>query len=634
MDFVITKVNGQDITEHSEALRAFETSPEPILVEVRRSGSSCLNSLMSTAVQTDDLDRVIYEIPECELDDDDDEIEFLLNDSLDYEVVTLNKCKGEPLGLNLTFSNLGEAEDEAASKCECLVFIESVAKDGVADKDGRVRAGDQVLQVNGVSVTSQQQASGLFAETESLNEVTLLVSRFAAKDLDDYDLVSTSFIIKSGEEDGAEEEEEKSDESCDPNIINKSTESKSEKSEEAKKLAEQRLKIIDQQLSALSKKMAVITLDSTLPWAAGAAPEAPSAMRPFGDSENEHIYETISEASDAEPIYSLPYEPGKSKSVSREVWVDVEPPRKSPSSDKEKDSSSAYNTGESCRSIPLTLDLNQPKANVSKSPSQQHQNDSGFSCDRCRQCMGLSSLESPSKEKSRQLSQKEVPNTMYTNAANLQRTIQLQQEMFRQAITSKKQTSPKCPTTPPRSQQQPLPPRPTNPVYCPPNLSNYQFVSGYGVVRCNSTGRSEQRPQVKQQEKTKVIEEEPVMIWKVKRKADGTRYITRRPVRNKILQERAHKISEERAGLTTDDDTMSELKIGRYWNKEERKKHLERAKERRKRQEAVIREKEEAKQGKSKTCSAPKRREQQTRCPPTAVIGCNKMGGILSVTTV
>lgn len=51
------------------------------------------------------------------------------------------------------------------------------------------------------------------------------------------------------------------------------------------------------------------------------------------------------------------------------------------------------------------------------------------------------------------------------------------------------------------------------------------------------------------------------MEWKVKRRPDGSRYIARRPVRNRILKNRAIKISEERAGLTTEDDTISELKV-------------------------------------------------------------------------
>lgn len=41
--------------------------------------------------------------------------------------------------------------------------------------------------------------------------------------------------------------------------------------------------------------------------------------------------------------------------------------------------------------------------------------------------------------------------------------------------------------------------------------------------------------------------------------------------------------------MTTDDDTMSEMKMGRYWSKEERKQHLVRAKEQRRRREFMMR---------------------------------------------
>ncbi|XP_055973853.1 PDZ domain-containing RING finger protein 4 [Sorex fumeus] len=82
---------------------------------------------------------------------------------------------------------------------------------------------------------------------------------------------------------------------------------------------------------------------------------------------------------------------------------------------------------------------------------------------------------------------------------------------------------------------------------------------------------------------------EPKMEWKVKIRSDGTRYITKRPVRDRILKERALKIKEERSGMTTDDDTISEMKMGRYWSKEERKQHLVRAKEQRRRREFMMR---------------------------------------------
>ncbi|XP_048206907.1 PDZ domain-containing RING finger protein 4 [Perognathus longimembris pacificus] len=82
---------------------------------------------------------------------------------------------------------------------------------------------------------------------------------------------------------------------------------------------------------------------------------------------------------------------------------------------------------------------------------------------------------------------------------------------------------------------------------------------------------------------------EPRMEWKVKVRSDGTRYITKRPVRDRLLKERALKIKEERSGMTTDDDTMSELKMGRYWSREERKQHLVKAKEQRRRREFMLR---------------------------------------------
>uniref|UniRef100_T1KVD8 Uncharacterized protein n=1 Tax=Tetranychus urticae TaxID=32264 RepID=T1KVD8_TETUR len=50
--------------------------------------------------------------------------------------------------------------------------------------------------------------------------------------------------------------------------------------------------------------------------------------------------------------------------------------------------------------------------------------------------------------------------------------------------------------------------------------------------------------------------------WKVKKRPDGTRYITCKPIRNPILKEQAQIINQERLGLTTDDDAMSELKVG------------------------------------------------------------------------
>ncbi|XP_008827776.1 PDZ domain-containing protein 4 isoform X2 [Nannospalax galili] len=82
--------------------------------------------------------------------------------------------------------------------------------------------------------------------------------------------------------------------------------------------------------------------------------------------------------------------------------------------------------------------------------------------------------------------------------------------------------------------------------------------------------------------------EAPRMEWKVKVRSDGTRYVAKRPVRDRLLKARALKIREEHSGMTIDDDAVSEMKMGRYWSKEERKQHLIRAREQRKRREFMM----------------------------------------------
>ncbi|XP_051961890.1 PDZ domain-containing protein 4-like [Xyrauchen texanus] len=80
----------------------------------------------------------------------------------------------------------------------------------------------------------------------------------------------------------------------------------------------------------------------------------------------------------------------------------------------------------------------------------------------------------------------------------------------------------------------------------------------------------------------------PRMEWKVKIRSDGSHYVVKRPVRDRLLKARAMKICEERSGMTTDDDAVSEMKMGRYWSKEERKQQLLRAREQRRRREFMM----------------------------------------------
>ena len=166
-------------------------------------------------------------------------------------------------------------------------------------------------------------------------------------------------------------------------------------------------------------------------------------------------------------------------------------------------------------------------------------------------------------------------STMYTNAENLQQTIWLQQQLFQQQLLQKQQTQ-----SGKRNLQL---------------MSTIEEDAHGGSFTKSSSSRNNQDRYVRKgsepSERVQTYERkclEATSEWRMKRRADGSRYITRRPTRDRLLRDRAHQISEERAGMTTDDDTLSELKLGRYWSKEERRQHVEKARERRQRQEELI----------------------------------------------
>lgn len=245
-------------------------------------------------------------------------------------------------------------------------------------------------------------------------------------------------------------------------------------------------------------------------------------------SDTEHIYETIPE-SDSEPIYACPYEqrsnlvPTKCCSSSR-----------SNSSGEEKDSSSAYNTGESCNSNPITLKLHNEKDHHKSTlvlcpPKSPH----GSGCN-CGSRKEKKERSQGSKRNSLVREDEALPsNTMYTNAANLEQTMLLQQQLFKEALNRRNHNEKKTKS---------------HGEFQAPNLAQYQFVGSQQVCTSSAWVPPEDDCNVR-------------MEWKVKRRADGTRYITRRTVRNRILKTRAVKISEERAGHTTEDDTVSEMKV-------------------------------------------------------------------------
>ncbi|KYQ50692.1 PDZ domain-containing RING finger protein 4 [Trachymyrmex zeteki] len=304
-------------------------------------------------------------------------------------------------------------------------------------------------------------------------------------------------------------------------------------------------------------------------------------------SDTEHIYETISK-SDSEPIYSSPYEHHQqhwtqqtnhtmttqhsgiaqnylNKGQQNQKWYSFS---KSNSSGEEKDSTSAYNTGESCHSNPLTLELHQEKDHYKsmlvlcppKTSQQQQQQKVGCNCPMpvlptatfavVKQSSKNQNVKKSSSslhyynrnrnESSLMNANTMAADTVYTNVANLQQTMMLQQQLFKQALNHKNFTSKEMFTSGARKPK-------SYGNFQAPNLTQYQFVGSQQV--CTST------TWIPPEDKSEVQ-----MEWKVKRRADGTRYIARRPVRNWILRNRAIKITDERTGYTKD-DTMSEMKV-------------------------------------------------------------------------
>ena len=143
---------------------------------------------------------------------------------------------------------------------------------------------------------------------------------------------------------------------------------------------------------------------------------------------------------------------------------------------------------------------------------------------------------------------------VYTNIDNLERTMLAQQEKLLNQVNQKPQFI--------------APPPPQHP---PPSTNHHEQSTSFMTDHRENT--------------------ESNWEWKIKVRPDGTRYIARRPVRNLLLRQRERQIAEERSGFTTDDDAVSEIKTGKFWTKDERRKHVELSKERRKRQEDVIRTK-------------------------------------------
>lgn len=245
------------------------------------------------------------------------------------------------------------------------------------------------------------------------------------------------------------------------------------------------------------------------------------------------------------------------------------------------DLTSAYNTGNSCCSTPVlpqkvitpcTTEQKRPlpdgqpfstpprktrssEVNPGASPNSTNMASQTVDCKQTSK-----TVPEACRRKSLQKLYTQYVDVMYTNQANLEHTIMVQQKLFSQQIqlNSRKQRD-------------------------------------NGVTESKSSGaqQSAHRIPVSSPAEHCYLEEQTPMEWVVKRRSDGSRYIARRPLRNRILKDRAQRLAQERSGVTTDDDAASEMKLGRYWSRDKRKLHLEKARFHRQQKELLQRQKME-----------------------------------------
>ncbi|KAL5013272.1 hypothetical protein ScPMuIL_007542 [Solemya velum] len=712
------EVNGQDLSQatHEEAVEAFRTAKEPIVVEVlRRVNKTKIKSrsptMVSIGTQTDEdiygLNRpptppaVYYPFhtsglcqpasrrpvafsPSADMGLTDIEMahQFEYDDpyfderpyDVEYEEVTLHRpSTHEKLGLTLCYGSL---EDDMTD-----IFISEVEACSIAANDGRIREGDQILQINGMDVHCRDQAIKLF--TEQSADISLLLARpqFQLDDgfMDEHNVVLDDLrmdILEKHHQDnmqimasmlarghideeggttdtattenshkhekdsgvGRTDESTKNDESSEQEnvdgectnlptqyqakcglahrTLHRSNESftssdvlehdmvnniSAEDCQQFREVLANRCNdskrknsesSIENELALLNKEMEDIQFECQ---------EIVEAhMR-----ENEKTQQLQKEIYRLDPHRSPRVVPrmgtrleymkhiAAHESLENSLKRDGSSPKLGQqamkASEKDTSTTSAYNTGESCRSTPLTLELNQASdegdkgfknsmlclATPTNNPSLSDTEKQTQTPARSRECSSEENIicNNNNKTPNGSVDLKDLKNlndlkehgkmgeslqdiymkysdVMYTNHANLQHTIAIQQRLFQQQMDQRSRIH-----------------------------SNTQ--------KGQNSNDGGQNPNDSQAGISATPPDSGQMEWVVKRRPDGTRYVTRRPIRNKMLKERAKKISEERCGMTTDDDTMSELKMGRYWSKGDRKRHLEKAKDHKKKRELM-----------------------------------------------
>ncbi|KMZ07271.1 slo-interacting protein 1 isoform X1 [Drosophila simulans] len=592
--------------------------------------------------------------------------EQCLEPEIDIEEVTLVKgvehSSSNQIGLIVTSSGLQQSSTDTDKLRNVLeqsedVFISGVQPESIAYRDGRLRQGDQILRINGLDVKNQEELETQIAGSST--SVTLLVSRIIyPEDDDDEDIhfeYANTFLpddytnvvdkldkvllthVQSLEE--LSHESAMQSDKC-YHIPEKNS------SDSNVKISSLAKNIIEQSTKSCSKIKLRPNASLNYRTKINQPLSQEEVHLQYEYDESEHIYETIPEDSESEPVYCSPYQrlnktsigccaspiaskPAESLETTmqqqtqrvaqwlglkpkatyqkpRQTLVGRPPPLKlvqqpacsrvftlrstltntsaSSSSgvayssygqnnvvtgnaaapgEEVDNSSSAYNTGGS---------------NNSASPHQNTTNpDEGIATGRKLDSTVIDSpndhLDSPGvssmlllpfgKSGRIGLCSSNLPTAYvserYTNVGSENEIYPLKSDIEILRVKQTDDSYSHCPQ------------------FNAPNLSSYHFVSSQEVAnRCHISTSIQKNETLLNGESAEDIP----MVWKVKRRPDGTRYIVKRPVRNRP-QVAFRKNMRCNEVTTTEEDTISEVKIGRYWTKEERKRHIERAREKR-----------------------------------------------------
>ncbi|XP_036957957.1 E3 ubiquitin-protein ligase PDZRN3-B isoform X4 [Acanthopagrus latus] len=675
--YEVCQVNGKDLSKatHDQAVEAFRTAKEPIMVQVLRRpphtklvGPVADFQVSDSSTQTDITLQHIMALtklppsspPMTELEeyllpeehppghayfDPNDFLEGIQQDiereELEYEEVDLYRANiHDKLGLTICYRT--DDEDEAG------IYISEIDPNSIAAKDGRIREGDKIIQINGVEIQNREEAVALLTSEENQN-ISLLVARpeiqldegWMDDDRNDFlddlhmdmleqqhhqamQFTASMLQQKKHEEDGGTTDTAtllSNHHEKDSGVGRTDESTRNDESSEQENLGDDQTTASNTLGSCRKLTYSQDTLGSIdLPFSGESFISADYADTDFlgiTADECERFRELLElkcqmRNSGAQGLYCQgggaggQDQDGVDKELEllneelrtieleclnivrahkmqllreqcRESWMlhnsgfrnyntsidarrhelsDItELPEKS-----DKDSSSAYNTGESCRSTPLTLELS-----PDNSLRRGAENEAGASGSTSSNGRMLKTLLSPVQEAC-------GPSRSRGSSKDPDGALQAESKERRESSKSGRNFS----------QQH----SPYKHAHIPAHAQHYQSYMQLIQQKSAVEYAQSQMSLVSMcRDPLSPSDLEPKMEWKVKIRSDGTRYITKRPVRDKLLRERALRIHEERSGMTTDDDAISELKMGRYWSKEERKQHAVRAKEQRQRRE-------------------------------------------------